>query len=91
MQRLITQGLRIMAWFSQTVNVWLLFGHHDQTVSARCFVNQAHPLWGVAYRLINRIFFWQEDHCERSYLADVSYAQEFLQTKFYQKDALTWL
>lgn len=69
---------RVAAWLSQTANLFLLFGHHDQTVSARCYLNRHRKGWGMAYRLINRIFFWQDDHCHESYLADVRFAKEIL-------------
>jgi hypothetical protein len=78
MDRLTQQLLRIAAWASQTVNVWLLFGHHDQTVSARCYLNRYRPGWREAYRAINAVFFWQDDHCRASYMRDVEFAEEVL-------------
>jgi hypothetical protein len=77
--RVIIHLLRIAAWCSQTINLWLLFGHHDQTVSARCYVNRHYPGWGVAYRTINAIFFWQEDHCHESHLQDIEFAKQVLE------------
>ena len=56
----------------------LLGGHHDQTVSARAYVHQHECGWGIAYRIINVLFFWQENHCRQSYLADVEFAKEVL-------------
>lgn len=79
MARVITHLLRIAAWFSQTVNLWLLFGHHDQTVSARCWVNRHRPGWRTAYRVINTVFFWQDDHCYASHLQDVKFALQIQQ------------
>ena len=73
-----THLTRIAAWMSQTVNLWVLFGHHDQTVSARCYVNRSCRGWRHAYRVINAIFFWQEDHCKESFLADVKFARQIL-------------
>ena len=70
--------LRVFAWSSQTVNLLLLFGHHDQTVSARCYVNRNCRGWRHAYRTINAIFFWQGDHCHESFLADVRFAKDIL-------------
>ena len=76
MGRLKTQMYRLLAWGSQTVNVWLLFGHHDQTVSARCYVNRCKKGWRVAYYLVDAIFFWEKGHCKKSYEEDVKFAKE---------------
>jgi len=70
--------LRVSAWFSQTINLWLLFGHHDETVSARCYKNRHKKGWRVAYKYINKVFFWQDNHCYESFLDDVKYAEEVL-------------
>jgi hypothetical protein len=70
--------LRLSAWASQTVNVWLLLGHHDQTVSARCYINRYKKGWKLAYKAINALFFWQENHCKSSFEQDIAYALEVL-------------
>lgn len=46
--------------------------------SARTYVNRHRFGWGVAYRIINLLFFWQENHCRDSYQADVDFAKEVL-------------
>lgn len=69
---------RAAAWISQGVNCLLLGGHHDQTVSARAYVNQHRCGWGIAYRIINVLFFWQDNHCRESHSADVEFAKEVL-------------
>ena len=66
------------AWLSQGLNL-LLGGHHDMTLSARCYLNRNRPGWRTAYRLINRLFFWQADHCKISFQSDVRYAEQVLQ------------
>lgn len=75
------QALRMFAWASQTVNVWLLLGHHDQTVSSRCYLNRNKPIWSKAYKIINALFFWQENHCRSSFEADVAFAEEIMSLK----------
>jgi len=70
--------LRVAAGMSQTINLFLLFGHHDQTVSARCYVNRYKLGWQQAYWMINGLFFWQEDHCHDSFVRDIQFAQEVL-------------
>ena len=72
---------RVAAWLSQGVNCALLNGSPDQTVSARAYVNRSDPVWGSTYHTINVIFFWQEDHCRDSHLADVNFAREVLETR----------
>ena len=69
---------RAAAWFSQGINCLLLGGHHDQTVSARAYVNRHRFGWGVAYRIINLLFFWRDNHCRESHSADVEFAKEVL-------------
>ena len=72
---------RVAAWLSQGINCVLLNGSPDQTVSARAYVNRSDPVWGSTYHVINAIFFWQEDHCRDSHLADVNFAREVLETR----------
>jgi len=64
----------IAAWLSQGINCALLSGNPDMTLSARCYLNRHKPRWRTAYRIINRLFFWQQDHCQRSFRSDVVYA-----------------
>jgi hypothetical protein len=64
----------IATWLSQGINCAVLSGSPDMTVSARCFINRDQPRWRTGYKIINRIFFWQQDHCRRSFQSDVIYA-----------------
>lgn len=73
--------LRVAAWTSQTANLFLLFGHHDQTVSARCYLNRHRRGWRVAYRVVNAVFqvlLLQKDHCKASHQRDVEFARQVL-------------
>jgi hypothetical protein len=48
----------------------LLKGTPDETLSARSYrQRESRPFW---YKLINKIFFWQDDHCHDSYLSEVN-------------------
>lgn len=69
---------RIFAWLSQGFNCVVLLGSHDQTVSARAYLNRERTGWGQLYRAINAVFFWQDDHCFQSFLDDVDFAKEVL-------------
>lgn len=66
------------AWVSQGINWFFLFGNHDQTVSARCYVNRHRLPWKCGYHIINMIFFWQKDHCYTSFLVDREFARKVL-------------
>ena len=69
---------RVAAWLSQGANCVLLAGHHDQTVSARCYVNRHSTPWNVARLAINTVFFWQPDHCQASHQRDIEFSREVL-------------
>lgn len=77
----VTWLLRVAAWMSQTVNLFFLFGHHDRTISARCYLNRHRRGWRVAYRVVNAVFRFllgQQDHCKASHLRDVEFARQVL-------------
>jgi pterin-4a-carbinolamine dehydratase len=48
------------------------------TVSARCYINRHKPVWRVAYKAINVIFWFQVDHCKESFDEDIKYAEEVM-------------
>jgi hypothetical protein len=69
---------------SQGVNVCLLwmFGtstaHQNLTVSARCHVEgyiHGRFFWWYLRKMINAVFFWQDDHCAESFAVDVQFAE----------------
>jgi len=64
----------IAAWLSQGINCAVLQGSPDMTVSARCYVYRDKAYWRIAYVVINRVVFWQKDHCKRSFQSDIIYA-----------------
>jgi chloramphenicol 3-O-phosphotransferase len=62
------------------------WGQPDETLSARAHrVREQHPGWA---KWINRIFFWQTDHCRASFEAEqqrrhlpASYTREILERR----------
>jgi|GEM_PF-1739223 len=73
--------LRLSAWLSQGGNVVLFNGSPDETVSGRAYrqgVLQLNPKWASRRRLINRVFFWQTDHCKISHQQDVKMAKAIM-------------
>lgn len=75
---------RISAWLSQGIHCILLGGHHDQTVSARAYMEYrllGNRRWAKDYYFLNALFLFQEDHCLTSYLADIEFAKEVLNVR----------
>ncbi|WP_430010336.1 hypothetical protein [Methylophaga lonarensis] len=77
-QAVIAWLFRIAAWLSQGLNVILLGGHEDETVSARAYRSQNRLRWLIVYRALNFVFFWQFDHCRESHERDRRRAKELL-------------
>lgn len=71
---------RIAAWLSQGINCVVLGGSPDQTVSARAYLNQKEEYWDVVYKWINKLFFWQQNHCKESHEADIVFARSILRS-----------
>ena len=71
-----THGL---AWLSQGFNWLFLNGNHDQTVSARCYINRNKSPWKYFYITLNILVFWQDNHCKSSFDRDVEFALEIIQ------------
>lgn len=56
--------------FDQLLNTFL-GGMADETLSARAHRNKnKSKRWKVFHDVVNRIFFWQADHCYESYLSE---------------------
>ncbi len=67
MERLKDYFIDILIAFDQLINT-LLGGYPDETISANCY-RKKDDFWGwwLAYRFVNLLFFWQEDHCKIAY------------------------
>lgn len=62
----------ILEALSQLLNA-VLGGNPNITVSANAYLKRdKNPL---SYRLINKIFWWQEDHCKQSWVSDIIFAR----------------
>ena len=76
----LTKIIRIAAWVSQGFNVFLPYGHQDQTLSARAYDrHKEDKRWHIVYNIMNLIFFWQRDHCKSSYESDIIWAEELIE------------
>lgn len=66
--------INILVSISQALNT-ILGGNPDMTFSARAYVNRHNKNWNRVYKLVNKIYFWQTNHCATSFAADVEYAK----------------
>ena len=65
---------------SRMVNASLLGGSTHQTISSRAHIDAyASPRWAVAEKCINRLFFWQDDHCRWAWEYEVENAIKTLE------------
>ncbi|HDR1886966.1 DNA helicase UvrD [Pasteurella multocida subsp. multocida] len=61
--------------FDQLFNA-LLAGAADETLSSRAYrganlTESPKKKWVVLHKLINGLFFWEKDHCKKSYDSEV--------------------
>lgn len=71
-------ALYLLSLFSRVLNATLYGGSMHQTLSARAHVMaEIDPLkWRKTRRWINRLFFFQSDHCETAWQADLKRARK---------------
>ncbi|MFC0925092.1 DNA helicase UvrD [Pasteurella multocida] len=58
----------------------LFFGSPDETLSSRAYrgavlAKKPKKKWKVLYKAINKMFFWQVDHCKQAYESEVKRRQ----------------
>ena len=60
----------LLIWADQGLNA-VLAGSPDETLSARAYrLSSSSEFWFWSMKAIDLIFFWQTDHCRRSYEAE---------------------
>jgi hypothetical protein len=64
----------IFRCFSQTFNAVFLFGDSQESISARCWRKQ----WTIGIKIINTVFFWQNNHCRGAYAKDLAWAKSYI-------------
>lgn len=67
--------IRVGDALSQFFNVLLFNGMPNESISGRAarnalFDSDCNPMWVVAYHMINKLFFFQQNHCLEAYLGD---------------------
>ena len=78
-QTVVFIGGRLHAFLhslSQMINHVFLMGEADQCIEGRCYAEDRK----IPMKIINTIFFWQDDHCQAAYYADVSDAARVMAT-----------
>lgn len=63
----MTYFRKIVTWLDQGLNVLLLAGYPDETLSAHFYrlARDGKRAWPRA--VVNALFFWQRDHCWSAY------------------------
>ena len=65
----------------------LLGGYSYETFCGRCYrLRNDYFLAAVAVRVLNRVFFWQRNHCRRCNLADY-----FIKSRNFERDEVLQL
>jgi hypothetical protein len=62
----------IISLISRSLNAFVFNGSTAQTLSARAYIEEG---WSTHRRIINAIFFWQEDHCKNAWELEVKRAK----------------
>lgn len=73
--------LRLAQWGSAGLNVIFFNGSPDETISGRAYrqgVLQGNARWARARRIIDRLFWFDPDHCRKSHAADRAFARAIL-------------
>lgn len=64
----------LISLISRFINAAFFGGSTYQTTSARAYVDG----WTLRRKLINAIFFWQDDHCYGAWLREIHEARKTL-------------
>lgn len=68
-------GEMAVSLVSRFINAAFLGGSTHQTTSARCHIEP----WPRGKRIVNTLFFWQDDHCKWAWEREVEVARKTLQ------------
>jgi hypothetical protein len=67
----------LVSLVSRFINAAFLGGSTHQTTSARAHIETSRG-WRIGRRVINAVFFWQDDHCAWAYAHEVDQARKTL-------------
>lgn len=69
----------LISLLSRAINAFIFDGSTAQTLSARCYLEAPRsPAWERRRRIVNAIFFWQPNHCQWAWEAEVERARYVL-------------
>ena len=67
--------INLLVAFDQFINV-LFSGQPDETISSRAWrCKDANSFWGFMRKFIDLLFFFQQQHCFKAYLAELNRKQ----------------
>ena len=66
--------MQVLISVDQTLNAFC-GGWADETLSARAYRCSNKPHWKKAKTIIDKIFFWQDNHCLNAYLVETNRQQ----------------
>ena len=70
----------LVAVLSRLLNATVFGGSTCQTLSARSYLESLTcEKWAARRRFINRLFFWQDDHCKEQWEYEVMLAHKTLE------------
>ena len=72
----MTYGKAVLIAADQLVNA-LLAGWPDETLSSRAWRWEQNGVRSWPRRFIDRLFFWEQDHCYQSYIAGIEVKRGF--------------
>ena len=62
-------AFNVLLAIDQLLNA-ILGGYPDESISARAYRQRSNPFWQQVQLLIDLLFFWDADHCEKAYWAE---------------------
>jgi hypothetical protein len=65
----------ILIAFDQLINT-ILLGSPDETISSRLYRNRDVGFTKHGYVLVNKLFFWQDNHCKMAYESEILRLQQ---------------
>ena len=73
-------GYFLISLISRTINATVYTGSMHQTLSARAHIeSRTSEVWSRREKRINKLFFWQDNHCAEAWSSEVTRARKTLQ------------
>ena len=69
--RLLQAAIAFDQFINCFVSLFIGGGWADETISARMWRNRAMPWWRGARWLVDKLFWWQPNHCYQSFVSEL--------------------